>query len=286
MNDITTAGQTEILASPPGTEHNTFTIIGRCERTGMLGICTTTRSLSVGSRVTHGRARVGIIAFQAVADPRMGYLAMRLFDLGYSAPKVVRELQDSDPHAEMRQIAAIDGDGSIGGVTGPKTRPWTGHQARKHHVAMGNVLTSERTVTSMTERFEATAAMPLEDRLMLAIEAGRDAGRQVGGQVSAALLVFGHPAVPARRSAGGRARRAGGRAAPRLRGLPALHSVLQPARVQSRDPSAVRLARRAAGQGERGAVAARAQARPRRLVIVTKTISAASPMSRSPVPVR
>jgi|KBSSwiStaDraftv2_1062776.scaffolds.fasta_scaffold29037_3 uncharacterized Ntn-hydrolase superfamily protein len=190
MTDMITAGRTELFASPPGPEHNTFTIIGRCERTGMLGICTTTRSLSVGSRVTHGRARVGVIAFQAVADPRMGYLAMRLFDLGYSAPKVVRELQDSDPHAEMRQIAAIDGDGNIAAVTGSNTRPWTGHQARKHHVAMGNVLTSERTVTSMTERFEATVAMPLEDRLMLAIEAGRDAGGQIGGQVSAALLVF------------------------------------------------------------------------------------------------
>ena len=158
--------------------------------------CTTTRSLSVGSRVTHWRARVGVIAFQAVADPRMGYLAMKLFYLGYSAPKVVRELQDSDPHAEMRQIAAIDGDGNIAAVTVPRTRPWTGHQQREHPVAMGNVLTSERTVTAMTERFEATADMPLEDRLMLAIEAGRDAGGQVGGQVSAALLVFDTQSLP------------------------------------------------------------------------------------------
>jgi hypothetical protein len=61
MTDMIAVGQTEIFASPPGTEHNTFTIIGRCERTGMLGICTTTRSLSVGSRVTHGRARVGVM---------------------------------------------------------------------------------------------------------------------------------------------------------------------------------------------------------------------------------
>ena len=190
MNGEITGGHTERFASPPGFEHSTFTIVGRCARTGMLGIGTTTRSLSVGSRVTHGRARVGVIAFQAVADPRMGYLAMRLFGLGYSAPKVVRELQDSDPHAELRQIAAIDGDGNIAAVTGARTRPWTGHQVREHHVAMGNVLTSERTVTAMTERFEATAAMPLEDRLLLAIEAGRDAGGQVGGQVSAALLVF------------------------------------------------------------------------------------------------
>lgn len=196
MTDITLSGRTERFASPPGVETNTFTIIGCCARTGMLGICTTTRSLSVGSRVTHGRARVGVIAFQAVADPRMGYLAMKLFDLGYSAPKVVRELQDSDPHAEMRQIAAIDGDGNIAAVTGPRTRPWTGHQQREHHVAMGNVLTSERTVTAMTERFEGTAEMPLEDRLMLSIEAGRDAGGQIGGQVSAALLVFDTQSFP------------------------------------------------------------------------------------------
>ena len=42
----------------------------------------------------------------------------------------------------------------------------------------------------MRGRFTATARLPLEERLLQALEAGRDAGGQIGGQVSAALLVY------------------------------------------------------------------------------------------------
>jgi uncharacterized Ntn-hydrolase superfamily protein len=42
----------------------------------------------------------------------------------------------------------------------------------------------------MKLRFLATADQPFEDRLLLALEAGRDAGGQIGGQVSAAILVY------------------------------------------------------------------------------------------------
>lgn len=51
------------------------------------------------------------------------------------------------------------------------------------------MLASARVVQAMREAFEATAALDLAERLMRALEAGRDAGGQPKGQNSAALLV-------------------------------------------------------------------------------------------------
>jgi len=46
----------------------------------------------------------------------------------------------------------------------------------------------------MAAAFEGSAAIELEERLLLALEAGRDAGGQEGGERSAALFVNGsHP---------------------------------------------------------------------------------------------
>jgi len=88
---------------PPGVEFHTFTVLGRCARTGRLGIGTATRSLAVGARVTHARAGLGVVAIMAIADARLGHMALKLLDLGYKAPSVIEELVKGDP---MRSIAS------------------------------------------------------------------------------------------------------------------------------------------------------------------------------------
>ena len=45
---------------PPGVEFSTFTVVGRCRRTGRLGVGTATRSLAVGARVPPTRKVTGI----------------------------------------------------------------------------------------------------------------------------------------------------------------------------------------------------------------------------------
>jgi uncharacterized Ntn-hydrolase superfamily protein len=61
---------------------DTFTVIGRCPRTGRLGIGTATRSLAVGARVPHVRSRLGAVAIMAIADARLGQLALHLLGAG------------------------------------------------------------------------------------------------------------------------------------------------------------------------------------------------------------
>lgn len=175
--------------SAPGIDVNTFTIVARCARTGAFGAAMATRSLAVGRICPYVRPHVGVVVTQATTDPRLGPLGIRLLEQGYSAPKVLRELQESDPGIDHRQLAVIDMDGRIAAHTGSRNHPWAGHRIGADHVAMGNVLVGERTVAAIAGAFEASAGEPLEERLLRGIEAGRDAGGQHGGQRSAALLV-------------------------------------------------------------------------------------------------
>ena len=174
---------------PPGVEFHTFTVIGRCARTGRLGVGTSTRSLAVGARVPHVRARVGAVAIMAIADARLGHLAMRLLETGYKAPAVVDELVKADPYCEYRQLGVLDADGFAAARTGKMNRDWAGHRVGDGFIVLGNVLVGPHVLDAMERAFVANAAEDLEERLLRGIEAGRDAGGQHGGQRSAALLV-------------------------------------------------------------------------------------------------
>ena len=178
------------IGPPPGVEFHTFTVVGRCARTRRLGIGTATRSLAVGARVPHVKARIGAVAIMAIADARLGHLAMRLLDAGYKAPAVIDELVKADPYAEYRQLAVVDGDGFAAARTGRNNRDWAGHKAGAGYVVLGNVLVGPHVLEAMEQAFVSSAAEDLEERLMRGIEAGRDAGGQHGGQRSAALLVY------------------------------------------------------------------------------------------------
>ena len=173
-----------------GPEFNTFTIQGRCERTGQLGIAITTSSINVGARCPHVKANVGTVATQAITDPRLGPLGIQLLGRGYSASKVLEELAASDPWIEYRQLGVVDWDGNSAARTGSSNHDWKGHIAKRNYVSMGNYLVGEQVVEAMAQAFEKYEQDSLEERLMRGIEAGRDAGGQPQGQSSAAIYVY------------------------------------------------------------------------------------------------
>ena len=168
----------------------TFTIVGRCERTGALGVALATYAIGVGNRCPYVKANIGAISTQASSNPRLGPLAISLLDMGYSAPKVLSELAASDPFIEYRQIGIVDRDGHSAARTGANNRDWKGHINRKNFVAMGNVLLGEHVANAIAQAFEESEQELLEERFLRAIEAGRDAGGQHRGQRSAGLLVI------------------------------------------------------------------------------------------------
>src|SRR3546814_8326462 len=98
--------------------------------------------------------------------------------------------------AEYRQLAVIDDDGFAAARTGTHNRDWAGHHVRDNFIALGNVLVGEDVLDAIERGFDAAPEAPLEDRLMQAVEAGRDAGGQHGGKNSAALLVYADKPFP------------------------------------------------------------------------------------------
>lgn len=169
----------------------TFSIIARCERTGMFGIGIATRPMAIGAKCPFLKAGIGGLVVQANGDPRLGVLGLKLLEQGYSADKVLREIADSDGAENMawRQMAVVDKDGRTAVHTGATNEEWRGHVVGPGFVALGNRLTSQRTTQAMADAFAASASEELAERLVRALEAGRDAGGQIAGQHSAALLV-------------------------------------------------------------------------------------------------
>ena len=70
-----------------GPDQHTFTAIGRCPRTGRLGVAVTTGEIGTGGRVPSVMANVGAVGTQASTDPRLGPLAIKLLELGRSGAK-------------------------------------------------------------------------------------------------------------------------------------------------------------------------------------------------------
>lgn len=173
-----------------GVHHHTFTAVGRCPRTGRLGIAVATGEMGVGGRVPFIQPNIGAVATQAYTDPRLGPLAIRLLDLGYPAERVLTELKSSDPYSGHRQIAIVDRWGHTAVLTGENNSAWAGHVAGDGWIAMGNAIVGENVVQAMGQAMQATEADDIETRLMRAIEAGAAAGGQPDGQRSAGLLVY------------------------------------------------------------------------------------------------
>ncbi len=168
----------------------TFTVIGLCRRTGKTGFCQATSTPAVGWRVADVVLGKGVVTVQAHGDYRQLQLAKRLLAFGHSPAKVIKELGESDRYFDYRQVAVLDGYGNSAVFTGKKARPWAGEVVGTDHVATGNVLVGEGVVKAMSEAFRASEREDLEERLLRAIEAGRDAGGQEEGQTSCALVVY------------------------------------------------------------------------------------------------
>ncbi len=174
----------------------TFAIAARCAQTGRFGVAISTRALGVTARCPFIAPGLGVVVTMARTDPRLGPLGIKLLGLGYSAAKVLDEIAASDPYFGYRQVCAIDRDGNAAARTGDRNRDWAGAIVERNLVAMGNNLTSERTAQAMAGAWHMGGKLAFAERLLSAIEAGRDAGGQNGGQNSAGLVVYDREIYP------------------------------------------------------------------------------------------
>ncbi len=158
----------------------TFSISGRCARTGMFGIAVSSSSPCVAARCAHVRAGVGAVSTQNVTDPRLGPKGLDLMTSGLSAQEALDRLVAEAPHVEYRQLALVDASGGTADWSGAKTLGTHGASRTENAVAAGNMLRSADIPHRMIEAFTQTEAMHLGDRLLATMRAAIAAGGEEG----------------------------------------------------------------------------------------------------------
>ncbi|WP_102227178.1 DUF1028 domain-containing protein [Acidimangrovimonas sediminis] len=176
----------------------TFSIIARCAETGAFGAAITTSDLAVGGRcvrLAHGR---GAFLSQHRTDSRLGDLGISLLTQGMTAEAAITEVSRASPEIEWRQLGALDGAGRAAAFHGRRMYSIYAHATAPDCLALGNILANEEVPAAMATGFAAAAGQPLAERLMRALEAGRDAGGEILGPLrSAALRVTGDHGIDA-----------------------------------------------------------------------------------------
>ena len=172
-----------------GIEFTTFSLVGRCERTGRLGIAIATSEMAVGSRCIHVAPGVGAVVTQASTNPRLGHLGLTLLRDGYSAPRALEEIAANDQFVERRQLGCLDATGLAAARTGRENKPWAGHRVERNVVVAANAVVGPAVADAMLDAFARGADLPLWDRLLRSLEAGKAAGGQPNGEMSSGLFV-------------------------------------------------------------------------------------------------
>lgn len=167
----------------------TFSIAARDPRTGAFGLAVTTSGLSVGSRCPHARAGIGAVLSQHRTDPRLGPLGLGLLARGLTAEQTLAALVAERSDAAWREIAVVDNAGRTAAFHGSEIYSLHGHAARDGAIAIGNILRDEVVPDAMLDRFFRHADDPLELRLVGALDAGLEAGGELGTLQTAALLI-------------------------------------------------------------------------------------------------
>jgi uncharacterized Ntn-hydrolase superfamily protein len=167
----------------------TFSLAGRCARTGMLGGVITTSSPAVGSRCLFARHGVGVVLTQNRTDPRLGPRGIALLAEGCSPAATLAALVASTPDHGWRQLAALDHAGASAHFSGAHIKSKHDGVSGVDCVAAGNILRDARVPGAMVAAFEAASVLPLPERLLAALEAGHAAGGEERVLRSAALLV-------------------------------------------------------------------------------------------------
>lgn len=173
----------------------TYALAGRCGRTGAFGACVATADIAVGARVPFAEANVGVVLTQHRTDPRLGPLGLDLLRAGHTASETVAALIESTPLGRWRQLAVVDDSGATASFSGAEVTTTMAEVHGSDCVAIGNVLSSTSVCEAMVATFEAAPSETLAERLVRALEAGRDAGGEQAPARSSALLVVLDPAM-------------------------------------------------------------------------------------------
>ncbi|MGH3396400.1 MAG: DUF1028 domain-containing protein, partial [Streptosporangiaceae bacterium] len=89
----------------------TFSLVGRCERTGAVGAVIASASMAVAARCAAVRAGAGAVCSQSTTDPRLREALLETMAGGLVAGDALAAVTGQAPDIAYRQLAAVDAAG-------------------------------------------------------------------------------------------------------------------------------------------------------------------------------
>jgi uncharacterized Ntn-hydrolase superfamily protein len=165
----------------------TYSVVGRDEASGELGVAVQSRAFGVGL-CAWARPGVGAIATQSFTERSYGPLGLDLLAAGEPPADALSQLLEADEERDFRQVAFLAADGRTVAHTGAACIPDCGHTDRDGVSAQGNMLASPAVWHAAADTFAATTGT-LAERLLAGLDAAEEAGGDFRGREAAALLV-------------------------------------------------------------------------------------------------
>lgn len=172
--------------------NSTFSIIGYDPQAQEWGVAVATNNIYVGNSTCYVEPGLGAFSVIAETEPMYATNGFAQLRSGKSIREAILYTKDRDSLADQRQVSGIDAKGKVYAFTGSALRYWKGTSTAitgSYFVVMGNQ-PAPGTLTAMQNSFTHSSGT-LAERLLAALIAGEQAGGQLSGKQSAALLVKG-----------------------------------------------------------------------------------------------
>jgi uncharacterized Ntn-hydrolase superfamily protein len=168
----------------------TFSLAGRCERTGAVGAVIASASMAVAARCVAVRAGVGAVCSQSTTDPRLREALLEAMAGGLAANDALTALVGHTADIAYRQLVVVDAaDGGSASYSGALALGEATDVCAAGVAAAGNLLADRGVPAAMLAAFTDRAADRLGDRLIAALQAGLAAGGEVSPVRSAGMVI-------------------------------------------------------------------------------------------------
>ena len=167
----------------------TFSLVGRCDRTGAVGAVIASASMAVAVRCAAARAGVGAVCSQSTTDPRLREALLEAMACGVAADDALVALVTRTEDIAYRQLAVVDAAGGSACYSGELALGEAADVCAAGGAAAGNLLADRGVPAAMLRAFQDTAGESLGDRLIAALRAGLVAGGEVSPVRSAGMVI-------------------------------------------------------------------------------------------------
>ncbi|HET8803016.1 MAG TPA: DUF1028 domain-containing protein [Aequorivita sp.] len=169
---------------------HTFSIVARDAKTGEMAVAVQSHWFSVGTGVSWGEAGVGVVATQSFTNKSFGLRGLELLKEGKTPQEALNILLSDDDGRDFRQVAILDKQGRVATHTGKSCIDFAGHVNGENFSVQANMMLNDKVVPAMENVWKENTEMPLAERMVAVLQAAQNAGGDIRGKQSAALLIF------------------------------------------------------------------------------------------------